>query len=498
MAMILKINPDSTKPVFRQIIDQVIAKIDRNTLKAGDSVPSSRSLAVQLGVNRTTVYRAYAELQALGYLSSRPGSYNTVQKRKKEALPDTQKKSRIPWDSISSSASDLLYREYKQSTTESAGPDAGPGNAINMARLQVDPRLYPLDDFRRCVNRVLTVSGHDALNYGDHQGFPPLREIIARRLRMHGIAVAPEEILITNGAQQAIDLICRVMDPSRRGIAVEAPTYSGVIPLFRFNGFELINIPMKPYGMDLHALENHLRKGTVRFVYTMPNFHNPMGVTTAHPHREKLLQLCDHFQVPIVEDGFEEEMKYYGKVPLPIKSIDANKTVIYIGTFSKALFAGLRIGWIAADRAFIGRLLSVKRYTDLSGSHLTQRVMHEFCAKGYYEKQLKRLHRAFRKRMDLALKIMEEKFPGHVSWTKPLGGYTIWVRMPRKISLDEFDRFMSEHGVFVTPGKYFFPDQQMSEHYRICIASLNEHEIGLGLERLSRAMNQLGRTRKTT
>ncbi len=491
MTMPVKINPSGGKPVYRQIMDQLIRHIERHTLKPGETAPPSRSLAAQLGVNRATVYRAYAELQALGYLESRPGSYNVV--RSRNQTPNQPKSTHIRdrWKNFVTPVSDQLYHNGLRNDPENTLPEPKEKTIIDMSRLQSDPRLYPMADFRRCLNHALVNGGHEALNYGHQQGYAPLRDVIARRLRKHGITVTPDEILVTNGAQQAIDLIGRVMDSRRQSVAVETPTYSSVIPLFRLNGFTLLNIPMSPDGMDLAALERHLAKSRVCFVYTMPNFQNPMGITTSHGHREQLLRLCVKYDTPVVEDGFEEEMKYYGKVPMPIKSMDTGHSVIYIGTFSKALFAGLRIGWIAADRALIDRLVAVRRITDLSGSQLTQRALDVFCRKGYYDRHLKRLHRAFRKRMNLALSAMSKYFPEPVTWTKPLGGYTIWVQLPRKISEDQLLHHTVRHGVRVTHGKYFFTDSLRSEHFRICIAPLNENEIASGIKRLGRALKEM-------
>ena len=186
-------------------------------------------------------------------------------------------------------------------------------------------------------------------------------------------------------------------------------------------------------------------------------------------------------------------MKYYGKVPLPIKSIDERNIVIYLGTFSKALFPGLRIGWITADKRCIDRITAIKRFSDLSSGNLVQMVLHEFLKKGYYDLQIRRLHRIFRKRMQVALKTMEECFPRTVSWTRPSGGYTIWVKIPKKLTEIELHEFMSEYSVIVSPGSYYFPKKRSSGYFRISIAKSNEEEIKKGVARLGKALNSLSR-----
>jgi len=307
-------------------------------------------------------------------------------------------------------------------------------------------------------------------------------------MRLHGVAATAEDILVTNGAQQALDLLVRVFGRPGRSVVVEAPTYALIIPLLRLNGTAAAAVPMRDDGMDLDRLEKVLEKGNAAFVYTMPNFQNPTGITTGHDHRARLLSLCASRRVPIVEDGFEEDMKYYGKVDLPIKSMDEGNVVIYVGTFSKALFPGLRVGWIAADRECIRRLTAVKRYTDLTSNHLAQVFMHRFCEEGHYDKHLRRLHRAYRKRLDLTLRTMKATFPDSVKWTEPPGGYTLWVKMPKRLSRAELEAFLAPYGVIVSAGQNYLLRATASEYFRLCVARTDEEEIRAGVSRLGRAL----------
>jgi GntR family transcriptional regulator/MocR family aminotransferase len=489
--MLLNIDKSSSTPVYKRIVEEIKNLINQGTLETGKPLPSSRSLAQKLGVNRSTVYQAYAELQAQGYLQSRPGSYNIVQKRRKEAAYNPKSRSLISWEKASSSEAKRLYETFLCYSPERPKSSKLSDQFISLAALDPDPRLYPLEDFRKCLNTVLLNSGTESLQYGTYKGYRPLCEHIAQRLRLHGISVSDEEILITNGAQQGIDLVARVLGGPNKKAVVESPTYANVIPLLDFNGFKILGVPMKQNGMDLGALEKILDRENVSFVYTIPNFQNPTGITTSHYHREKLLNICLEHRVPIVEDGFEEDMKYFGKVDLPIKSIDDNNIVIYLGTFSKALFPGLRIGWITADKELIQRIAAIKRFADLTSSNLAQIVMHYFCQQGFYDRHLKRLHRVFRRRMQVALKALEKYLPSTVSWTRPVGGYTLWVKMPRKLNEVDLHEQLLAHGVTVSPGGYYFPNQHSSEYFRLSIARLNEQEIEEGIKRLGKALHKL-------
>ncbi|MDH4219626.1 MAG: PLP-dependent aminotransferase family protein [Candidatus Aminicenantes bacterium] len=489
--MFLRIDRLQPKPLFKQIIDEIKNLVDQGTLEISQPLPSSRSLAKRLGVNRTTVTRAYEELQAIGYLSSRQGSYHRVQRRSREVEYNPDRHCFISWEKASSPNARKIHEIFLRYSPEKQ-PSAPPGqDLINISELDLDPRLFPMEEFRRCVNHVLFTSGSNSLQYGDHRGYLPLCHEIAKRLRLHGISVSEREILITNGAQQAIDLVIRMLAKEGKKVAIETPTYAAILPLLKFNGVDLLEIPMKKNGMDLNYLEEVLAKERVSFVYTIPNFQNPTGITTPHQHRERLLNICLRYRVPIVEDGFEEDMKYFGKVALPIKSIDEKNLVIYIGTFSKALFPGLRIGWVTADKECVSRLTAIKRFSDLGSGKLVQVVLHEFLKRGYYDRQLKRMHQAFRKRLQVALKTMDDVFPHTVSWTRPTGGYTIWVKLPRKWNEEKLHSHLIRYGVVVSPGSYYFPFKKSCEYFRLSIAKRNEEEITEAITRLGKALHNL-------
>jgi DNA-binding transcriptional MocR family regulator len=247
---------------------------------------------------------------------------------------------------------------------------------------------------------------------------------------------------------------------------------------------------MSDDGMDLDRLEKILEKDDTAFIYTMPNFQNPTGITTGHEHRRRLLSLCRARRVPIVEDGFEEDMKYYGKVDLPIKSMDEGNVVIYVGTFSKALFPGLRVGWVAADPGCVQRLTAVKRYADLTSNNLAQVFMHRFCEEGHYDKHLRRLHRAYRRRLDVTLTTMKAAFPDSVTWTEPPGGYTLWVRLPERLSRAALEEFLEPYGVIVSAGENYYLGAAASQYFRLCIARTDEAEIREGIRRLGRALTE--------
>ncbi len=491
--ILLNVTRGGGTPIYGQIIRQIIDMIESGTLTSGKTLPSSRELAGKLEVNRSTIYRAYLELAALGYVESTPGSYTRVRERApviKEVRAD--ERGTVNWRQRSNRASRRIFDTFERYAPESSISTSA--EVINISQLDLDHRLFPLDDFRRCVSRVLVHEGAHALQYGERAGHEGLREVVAQRMRIHGITTSPEEILITNGAQQAIDLILRLLAAAGRTAVIEAPTYSNVIPLLRYHRLRIAGVPMREGGMDLGALERRLDRGNVAFVYTIPNFQNPTGITTGQEHRERLLALCERHGTPIIEDGFEEEMKYFGKVVLPIKSMDRNQMVLYVGTFSKVLFPGVRIGWITAERECIRRLIAIRRFTDLTGGTLVQAAVAEFCRLGYYDMHIRRMHRFFRRRMAVALRALEKNMPEGVTWTKPDGGYTIWVNLHHPIDGGKpINDLLVPYGVVVSPGDYYFHGAKRRSSFRISIASLNESEIEEGIERLGAALGALRR-----
>ncbi len=493
--ILFSLDRSSGKPLYLQIVEQVRRIIDEGTLSAGASLPSSRALAARLGVNRSTVFRAYEELWALGYLESRPGSYTRVRNRAGIAKADDRASPGLAWDEIATPPGKKLYQRFLSYTPERAG---GPENGlISLSRLELDPRLFPVADLRRCCNRVLSRQGAQVLGYGDRQGDPGLREYIAERARTHGMDVTPQEVLVSNGSQQAIDLVLRVLTGPGQKVALEEPTYANVIPLVQYHQLGVEGISMGAEGLDLEHLERVVETRDPALLYTIPNFQNPTGITTSQNHREALLALCERHRLPLVEDGFEEEMKYFGKVALPIKSMDSKRVVVYLGTFSKVLFPGLRVGFIIADSECVERLTAVKRFTDLSTSAFVQAVLDDFCRQGHYGRHIRRMHRVFRKRMSTALEAVREHLPrAEVRWTEPSGGYLIWVSF-NTLGGDEkrFQELCSEHGVAVSPGSYYFARAASQQHFRISISMLDEDQIRAGVARLGQAIRAFATTR---
>ena len=485
--LLLELDRDSPTPAYIQIRDLIVALVDDGTLRSGDRLPPTRELAASVGVHRSTVIRAYDEIRALGCLESRPGSYSTVRRRVRPPATggsSITEEQLVEWNAI---GSDLI--------DDMDGPDRprsasrGDDNAIDFERLSADPSLAPTDDLRRCLKHVLANLGSDSLDYADPSGWRPLRETISRRLRSHGVAVSAAEILITSGAQQALDIVLRLLTRPGDRALVEAPTYGMLHPLLRLHGVAPVEIPIRENGLDLDALEDFLNVSSAKLVYTMPNFHNPTGITTGQAHRERLLTLCEQHRIPLVEDGFEEEMKYFGRAVLPIKSMDRHGLVLYVGSFSKVVFPGLRIGWVAATREATDRLTAIQHASSLAANTLAQAAAERFCRRGEFEAYLRRIHRVYRRRMQTMLDALERHMPSTVRWTRPVGGYTLWLTLSDPVDTEAtICREVGRAGVRVAPGRWFFAKPPENAHLRLSIACVDETRIEEGCRRLGEVL----------
>jgi DNA-binding transcriptional MocR family regulator len=369
----------------------------------------------------------------------------------------------------------------------------GREGCINFANLHMDPRLFPAEEFRACVARAMKRGGVSLLTYGDRQGYRPLREHLARRMALHGVEASADEILITTGSQQALELLLHLLARPGRSVAVESPTYSLFLPLLRLHGLRPVEIPYGAEGMDLTVLARAMEQDPPLLVYTMPNFQNPTGRSTSQAHREGLLDLCSRHGVPILEDGFEEEMKYFGRVTAPIKAMDRQGLVAYCGSFSKVLFAGVRVGWIVAPKPCLEPLLALRHFSEIMPTMIPQAALHEFCERGLYDLHVSRMHRVYRRRMQVALKALRQRLdPAWARWEEPKGGYLIWLQLAApKGRRPVWEEAFEAAQVHVSPGNLFSPSCTHPSWIRLSISLLDEDQIEEGVRRLAAALSRI-------
>jgi 2-aminoadipate transaminase len=359
------------------------------------------------------------------------------------------------------------------------------------------PDVFPIEAFEAATRRVLRDSGAQALQYGTTEGYQPLREMLARFSSRAGVEVTPENILVTSGSQQALDLLGKVfINPGDR-ILVEAPTYLGALQAWNAYGAEYVPVPMDEDGMVTDALEEALRTGP-KFIYVLPNFQNPSGVTLSLERRQKLIQLADRYGVPIVEDDPYGQLRYEGENLPSIVAMDSQYrnqcdncyqgNVIYLSTFSKTLAPGLRLAWVVAPPQVIGKLVQAKQGADLHTSTFIQMLAYEVASGGFLDHHIQLIREVYGKRRQVMLDAMQAEFPPQVSWTHPKGGLFLWGVMPVGMDARQVLQAAVARNVAFVPGEAFYPCGDGQNTMRLNFSNASEENIRIGIARLGKVL----------
>jgi len=359
-------------------------------------------------------------------------------------------------------------------------------DVISFAGGLPSPDVFPANDFRSACMHVLEEHGPEALQYGTTEGFTPLRQMIARHAKRYGITAGPENILITCGSQQALDLIGKVfIDPGDQ-IIVEKPTYLGALQAWNAYEADFLGVLIDSEGIRLDELEQALEAGG-KFVYLMPNFQNPTGITLSLERRKRIVELVAKHEVPLIEDDPYGQLRYEGKHITPLFAL-AGPDVIYLSTFSKIISPGLRLGWMIAPPDIIHRLVQAKQGTDLHTSTLIQMVVYEISHGGFLDRQVRAIRSVYRERRDSMLSAMKKYFPAGVTWTQPQGGLFLWVTLPALLDSAEVLREALKEKVAFVPGASFYADGSGANTMRLNFSYPKPTIIEEGIHRLAKVL----------
>lgn len=362
------------------------------------------------------------------------------------------------------------------------------------------PETFPVEEISRACQKVLSDHGDQALQYSTTEGYLPLRQMIARHSARYGIEVTPENILITSGSQQALDLLGKIfINPGDR-VLVESPTYLGAIQAWKAYGAEFVTVPSDEDGMNTDALEDALRTGP-KFIYVLPNFQNPSGVTLSLERRQKLVETADRYGVPIVEDDPYGRLRFEGDHLPSVVVLDGryqkNSTtyyrgnVIYISTFSKILSPGLRLAWVIAPPDVIRKLVQAKQGTDLHTSTFNQMIAYEVSREDFLDRHIRLIRSMYRERRDLMLKVMSESFPPQVKWTHPHGGLFLWGILPEELDAADVLKHAVQKKVAFVPGAPFFACGGGHNTMRLNYSNASPENISLGINRLGEVIRNM-------
>jgi len=357
------------------------------------------------------------------------------------------------------------------------------------------PEVFPVGEIAAASARVLHDHGSRALQYGATEGYRPLREMIVRHMDRYGIAVGPDNVLITSGSQQALDLIGRLFLNPGDHVLTEAPTYVGAIQAFASYEARCLTVPIDADGLRLDLLEQALRAGA-KFLYVLPNFQNPAGVTLSLERRRRLVELASHYGTPIVEDDPYGQLRYEGEHLPPLVKLDADLHgcaygerafrggVLYLGTLSKTLAPGLRLGWVVAPEEVIGRLATAKQAVDLHTGTFVQMLAWETARGGFLDRHVRRIRKVYGERRDAMLDALARHFPRGVEWTRPAGGLFLWVTLPAPLSAAGLLKDALAEKVAFVPGGSFYPNGGGDACFRLNFSYCRPEVIEDGIRRL--------------
>lgn len=365
------------------------------------------------------------------------------------------------------------------------------------------PDVFPVNEFTEACVKVLQEQGAQALQYGTTEGYQPLREMIARHSVRYGIKITSDNVLITSGSQQALDLLGKILINPGDRILVESPTYLGALQAWNAYGAEFITVPTDKDGMITDEMEDALRAGP-KFIYILPNFQNPSGITLSLERRRHLIELADHYGVPIVEDDPYGQLRYDGTHLPSVVVLDSQfrdngdcnyrGNVIYLSTFSKILAPGLRLAWVIAPPEVIHKLVQAKQGADLHTSTFTQMMAYEVSHGGFLDKHIPLIRKVYGERRDVMLAAMDSYFPPEADWTHPQGGLFLWSTLPGYIDTAELLKEAIKQNVAFIPGAPFHARGGGQNTMRLNFSNATPEKIQEGIFRLGKVIEEkLGR-----
>ncbi|HVY47057.1 MAG TPA: PLP-dependent aminotransferase family protein, partial [Minicystis sp.] len=466
------------------------ARIRAGTFPAGYRLPAARALADEIGAHRNTVVRAYVSLEAAGFVTSTVGRGTFVAKARpgpKLAPPRASEAGGLPWAALLSraTAAEPLSRFDRLQTAY--GPE--PRDAVNLARLAPSPDLLPVELLRRCFEHVFRRLGARALAYAPRDGLPRLRGLIAEDLRAQGVPADASCVLVTNGSQQAIDLVVRLLVDPGDAFFVDAATYTGATSALLDAGARPIAVPCDGEGPSLAFLERHGRSGA-KGLYTIPNSHNPTGLSLSTERREALVAWAQRAGVPLVEDDYAGDIQL-GDAPIPPALRALDRDVIYIGTFSKKLVPALRVGFILCPEPLRAPLATLKHALDLGTSGLVQHALAEFLERGYMRAHLARVVPAYRARRDALEAALAAHLPRGLRVRHAEQGLLVWLPLPPGLAADAVTQEARRGGVLVGSSSLFTTGAETPQGLRLTFCAEPPDRLIEGAKRLGKAISAL-------
>lgn len=486
--MQLQIDRSSEVPIYRQIVREIRGLILSGTLPPGFRLPPERQLARALGVNRATVVTAYRELKSEELLDARVGRGTEVVTR---PVPAADEPVAMPWRQLfrdeGGTGRDPLLRDLLAVSERH--------DLLSLAIGLPAPELLPLAAVARAQSELMVERGAELFLHSPTEGVTALRERLAALLPARGIRCAAAEVLVTSGSQQGLDLAARLFVSPGDTVVVEEPCFFGALQVFRAAQARLVGVPADRDGMRTDLLEGVLARHRPKLVYTLPTFQNPSGSLLPLERRQQLLEVAARAQVPVLEDDPYFELRYEGEALPSLKALDRHDQVLYLSSFSKVLFPGLRIGFFVAPRPVARRLALLKQAMDLHSNTHGQWLLERLLVSEAYAEHLERVRIAYRRRRDRMDAALRRHAPAWLRWFVPAGGFYIWCTLDRPVSTSRLAARAAELGVSYLPGDACFAGEPPEPTLRLNFTYLDEDRIDDAVTRLMAALTDAARER---
>jgi 2-aminoadipate transaminase len=476
---------DGDRPLFVQIREQVTDMIVRGELRSGIRLPPVRSLARQLKLNQMTVAKAYKELAAGGFVEGRRGGGTFV--RSRNHAHGFRAQSGDGTAAAQDNRPLLSQRLFE--LARAPGVIAFTGNYP-----QLDDAC--LEEFRACLTTVANGDLAPLFRYDPPMGRPELRLRVAEFLREQRLAVSADDVVVTAGGQQGIDLVVRCLVPHGAAVVIERPAYYGAINALRGVGAHILEVPLEADGMNIAMLEAHLKRHRPRLIYTNPTFQNPTGVTTSDEKRRAILKLARHYGVAILEDDHCPELRFAGKPAPTIRSLaEPDEPMFYVRGFGKALLPGCRIGFVLAPASSRQALLAQRAATDLHGEAVMQEAMALYLARGRYREFIAAMRKTYAERQRALCDSLRQGMPDMTLVTVPDGGLSLWLTLPDGADVSELYFRAVRRGVAFVSGEVFYASRSDLRTLRISFGLNRPDELREGVERLCSVVRDLVKQR---
>lgn len=386
------------------------------------------------------------------------------------------------------------FKNMKPSAIREIFKSLGRPGAISFAAGNPSPESFPVDDFKRIANDILTQEPITALQYGITEGYAPLRELVKERLkRVYSIGGESDETIIVTGGQQGIELCCKVMCNEGDVVICENPSFIGALNAFRSLGARLVGVPLNEEGMDVQTLENALKSNpSTKIIYTIPSFHNPAGITSTLENRKAVYALAQKYDVLIIEDNPYGDLRFSGENVPTYKSMDVDGRVVYCGSFSKILSAGIRVGTLTANKELVSKIVVAKQVEDVHTNVFFQMVCYRYIKECDLEAHIEKIRRLYKHKAELMLNALDKYMPSDVSFTRPQGGIFLWCSLPEGMKLSDFIARCSDKNVFVVPGTAFLPNEsEPTRSFRLNYSMPTDDEIENGIKIIAQVIESL-------